>query len=113
GGAPGSGGVLRWGGGGKWEDQENAERGTWNAEHQGRVELRRGACPAVPRSDFRVPRFHGSLARSRRKFSIPRTSPRAYRPRPSSFSNIASCSGTMMKRPSVSAAGIHVGRTSA
>src|SRR5256885_670078 len=113
-GAPGTGGIdLGTRTAGEQQKKKNAERGSRNAEQQSEVRAAARPFPDVPRSAFRVPRYHGYLARWRRKFSIQRAIPRAYRWRPSSLASIASCSGSMMNSPSVSAAGIQVGRTSA
>src|SRR5213594_2820227 len=98
---------------GEQEQKQNAECGMRSAEYKWKVEPADRTSRAIPHSAFRTPHLHGSLARSRRKFSIPLTTPRAYRHCPSSLASNASCSGSMMNNPSVSAAGIHVGRTSA
>ena len=58
-----------------------------------------------------VRRDHRAI--SRKKFSMPFATPRAYRSRPSALASIASCSGIIMNKPSVSADGIQGSRTSA
>src|SRR5438105_2982336 len=57
-----------------------------------------------------VRRNHRAI--SRKKFSMPFATPRAYRSRPSALASIASCSGIIMNKPSVSADGIQGSRTS-
>ena len=104
---------LSLGAAGEQQEQQNAECGMRNAELQGRFDPRARPSTDIPHSAFPIPHCHGSRARSRRNASMPRTTARAYRHWPSSLASSASCSGSMMNRPSVSAAGIQVGRTSA
>src|SRR2546429_3964302 len=113
-GAPGTGRInLSLSAAGEQQEQQNAECGMRNAELQRRFDPWARPSTYIPHSALDIPHYHGSRARSRRKFSIPRTTPRAYRHWPSSLASTASCSGSMMNSPSVSAAGIQVGRTSA
>src|SRR5207302_266417 len=113
-GAPGAGGIhLSGGARGQKEEQENADCGLRIAESQWNVDRATPFGRANPQSEIRNPQCHGSVARWRRKSSIPRVIPRAYRSCPSSLASIASCSGSMMNSPSVSAAGVQVGRTRA